>query len=68
MFLTPLNPLNGGGSYRVRTFTGLSIIAGFTCMVTNMVMTARAGRVAHVDTEYGPYESSDDEEVALGAV
>ncbi len=52
----------------VRAFTGLAILAGFSCLVTNMWMTARASRAAHVDTEYGPYEGSDDEEVALGAV
>ena len=61
--LTTMQPF-----WLVRTLTGLSIIGGFTCLVTNMVMTARSSKVAHVDTEYGPYEQSDDEEVALGAV
>ena len=53
----------------VRTLTGLSIIAGFTCLTANMWMTARASKMTHVDTEYTPYEQTDDdEEVALGAV
>ena len=52
----------------VRTITGLSILAGFSCLVFNMVMTARAARIAHVDTEYAPYERFDDEEVTVGAV
>ncbi len=51
-----------------RTFTGLAIFAGFSCLITNMVMTARTGRVAHVDTDYAPFERVDDEEVAIGAV
>jgi cytochrome c oxidase cbb3-type subunit 1 len=49
----------------VRTITGLFIIGGFICLAWNMFMTARASRVAHVDTDYGPYE---DEEVAVGTV
>ena len=52
----------------VRTIAGVSIFTGFLCLVTNMVATARISRVAHVDTEYGPYEQNDDSEVALGAV
>ena len=52
----------------VRTFTGISIIVGYTCFVANMVMTARAAKVAHVDTEYAPYEEVGDKEVSLGAV
>ena len=51
-----------------RTFTGLAIFAGFCCLVTNMMLTARSGRVAHVDTDYAPFEQVDDEEVAIGAV
>ena len=61
--LTSLRPF-----WVVRTLTGLSIIAGFSCLIANMWMTARVSSVAHVDTEYGPYEGSNDEEVALGAV
>ena len=52
----------------VRTFTGISIIVGYTCFAVNMVMTARAAKVAHVDTEYAPYEEVGDKEVSLGAV
>ena len=51
-----------------RTISGTMIIAGFGCFLFNMVMTARAGRVTHVDTDYGPYEDVEGEEVALGAV
>lgn len=52
-----------------RTITGVAILTGFTCLVVNMALTSFAARVAHVDTEYGPYEQiDDDEEVALGAV
>ena len=36
-------------------------------LVVNMVMTATAARVAHVDTEYAPYEGIE-EEVAVGTV
>ena len=43
-----------------RTITGLAIIAGYCCLVSNMVLTARAGRVEHVDTEYAPYERTED--------
>jgi cytochrome c oxidase cbb3-type subunit 1 len=49
----------------VRTFTGVMIITGFSCLVVNMVMTAVASRVAHVDTEYAPYE---EEEAVVGTV
>lgn len=53
----------------VRSFAGLSIITGFSCLATNMAMTARGRRVAaHVDTEYAPYEQGGSEEVTLGAV
>lgn len=52
-----------------RTLSGVSIIAGWSCLVVNMVATARAKQVvSHVDTEYSPYESGQDEEVSLGAV
>ncbi len=51
-----------------RTITGFSILIGFSCLVTNMVMTARSSRVAHIDTEYAPFEHLEDEEVSLGAV
>ena len=61
--LTSMRPF-----WLVRTFTGLSIIAGFTCLVTNMALTARSSRAAHVDTEYAPYERGEDEEVTIGAV
>jgi len=50
----------------VRLWTGISIIAGFACLVVNMIMTAKASRAAHVDTDYEPYEK--DEEVAVGTV
>ena len=52
----------------LRTITGLMIITGFACLVTNMAMTARAGRVAHVDKEYAPYEEVGEKEASLGAV
>ncbi len=39
-----------------RTLTGLAIIAGFLCLALNMVMTAFAGKVEHVDRDYAPYE------------
>jgi cytochrome c oxidase cbb3-type subunit 1 len=52
----------------VRTITGTMIIAGFGCLVTNMILTARAGRVAHIDIDYALYEQGNDEEVAIGAV
>jgi cytochrome c oxidase cbb3-type subunit 1 len=52
----------------VRTITGTVIIAGFGCLVTNMILTARAGRVAHIDIDYALYEQGNDEEVAIGAV
>ena len=51
-----------------RTLTGLAILAGYTCLATNMVMTARSSRVAHVDTDYAPFENVDDKEAAIGAV
>jgi len=50
----------------VRLWTGVSIIAGFACLVVNMFMTARASRVSHVDTDYEPYDK--EEEVAVGTV
>ncbi len=58
----------------VRTISGIGIIAGFTCLLVNMIMTTRAmttraGRVAHIDTDYTPFEQIDNnEEAALGAV
>ena len=51
-----------------RSFMGAMIITGFSCMVVNMVMTAKVARVAHVDTEYAPFEQVDEQEVTLGAV
>lgn len=51
-----------------RTIMGVSIISGFSCLVVNMVMTAWAGRVAHVDMEYAPFEQIEEQEVTLGAV
>ncbi len=50
----------------IRLWTGISIIAGFACLVVNMFMTAKASRAAHIDTDYEPYEK--DEEVAVGTV
>src|SRR5690606_24777999 len=61
--LTTLKPF-----WLVRTFAGLSIIVGFTCLVVNMVMTARAARRLHVDTDYAPYEETDTAEVTVGTV
>jgi len=52
----------------VRSFTGVMILTGFTCLAVNMVMTSRLARVKHVDTDYGPYEEVEGEEAALGAV
>ena len=52
----------------VRTLTGLGIIGGFACLVANMAMTARRSKVAHVDTEYAPYEEVGEKEVSIGAV
>ena len=34
----------------------------------SMVMTTRRARVAHVDTEYAPYEDVGEKEVSIGAV
>jgi cytochrome c oxidase cbb3-type subunit 1 len=51
-----------------RTLTGLSIIAGYSCMVLNMAMTSRASHAAHVDTEYAPYEGTGEKEAAVGTV
>jgi hypothetical protein len=51
----------------VRMFSGLSILAGFSCLASNMVMTARATRAAHVDTEYAPYEETE-KEAGVGTV
>jgi cytochrome c oxidase cbb3-type subunit 1 len=61
--LTSLRPF-----WIVRSFAGISIIGGFACLAANMVMTARGDRVAHVDTDYGPYEQNEGEEAAIGAV
>ena len=43
----------------VRSITGVSIIVGTSCLVTNMVMTAVRGRSRHIDTDYAPYETAD---------
>ena len=51
----------------VRMFAGLSIFAGFSCLASNMVLTARATRAAHVDTEYAPYEETE-KEAGVGTV
>jgi cytochrome c oxidase cbb3-type subunit 1 len=51
----------------VRFWTGISIITGFLCLAVNMIMTARASRVSHIDTDYDSYDK-DDEEVAVGTV
>jgi cytochrome c oxidase cbb3-type subunit 1 len=51
----------------VRTATGLAIVAGFVCLAVNMVMTARRGKVEHLDLDYAPYESLP-EEVRVGTV
>ena len=51
-----------------RTLTGVSIIAGFSCLALNMAMTARVSRAAHVDTEYAPYEGTEEKEAAVGTV
>jgi len=51
-----------------RTVTGVSIIAGFGCLTLNMAMTARVSRAAHVDTEYAPYEGTEEKEAAVGTV
>lgn len=51
-----------------RTLAGCAIIAGFGCLALNMLMTAVRARAAHVDTEYAPYEQSDDQEAAVGTV
>jgi len=50
----------------VRTLTGVMILTGFTCMVVNLVMTARAGKSEHVDRDYAPYEQT--QEAAVGTV
>jgi cytochrome c oxidase cbb3-type subunit 1 len=47
----------------VRTLTGVAIIAGFTCLAVNMIATAFRTRVAHIDTEYAPYEQEEKEAV-----
>ena len=54
----------------VRTFSGLSIIVGFTCLAWNLVMTAKRGRIAQADADYDPYEflPEEEKEVAVGAV
>ncbi|MCE9590830.1 MAG: cbb3-type cytochrome c oxidase subunit I [Planctomycetes bacterium] len=51
----------------VRTFTGVAIIAGFLCQTANMYLTARAGRVTHIDTDYAPYEELE-QETTVGTV
>ena len=52
----------------VRTLSGLGIMAGVGALMTNMWMTSRRTDVAHVDTEYTPYEQAEDQEASLGAV
>jgi cytochrome c oxidase cbb3-type subunit 1 len=52
----------------VRSITGVSILVGFLCLVSNMWMTARASKSEHLDTHYLPYEASPDEEVSVGTV
>jgi len=52
----------------VRSITGVAILLGFSCLVLNMLMTARASKAAHQDTDYQPYEESPEEEVAVGTV
>jgi cytochrome c oxidase cbb3-type subunit 1 len=49
----------------VRLLSGAAIIAGFLCLIVNMVQTARASTQEHVDTDYEPYER---EEAAVGTV
>ena len=49
----------------VRLLSGAAIIAGFLCLVVNMIQTARVSQQAHVDTDYEPYER---EESAVGTV
>jgi cytochrome c oxidase cbb3-type subunit 1 len=49
----------------MRTFTGLAIIGGFGCLVTNMWLTARSAKARpHVDEDYAPYEQLEEEAVA----
>ena len=52
----------------VRSITGVAIILGFSCLVGNMWMTARASKREHLDTHYLPYEASPEEEVTVGTV
>ncbi len=49
-----------------RTITGVAIVLGVGCLVTNMAMTAFASRRQHADLEYEPYETA--EEVGVGTV
>ncbi len=51
----------------VRTISGLMIIGGFTCLVSNMCMTSFRSGLAHMDMDYAPFEDGE-EEVAIGAV
>jgi hypothetical protein len=37
-----------------------AIIVGFTCLIVNMILTARVG-VIHVDRDYAPYEDIQEE-------
>ena len=48
--------------WMARTYTGLAIIAGFLCLVTNMIMTAFVSTKQHVDTDYAAYEQVREEE------
>lgn len=43
----------------VRTTMGVSIIIGISCLVTNMILTATASKVAHADLEYAPFEQDE---------
>ena len=51
----------------VRTLSGVSIVAGFSCLAWNMIATARRSTAEHVDEDYAPYEQLE-EEVTVGAV
>ena len=51
----------------VRAVTGTAILAGFACLLVNMTMTALRGKAEHLDQDYAPYESIE-EEVAVGTV
>lgn len=50
----------------LRAVTGLMIFAGQICLVVNMWMTARRVQVAHVDTDYMPYETEGEMQIEAG--